>query len=173
MHTNGPDSSLKLYINTPDEIAINESFVKPEDCSLDATMPTSNVRFGMGTMYFEFESTTQHQSEFLQAKVDNLMIFDFSLASSECGLDKEEYFSPPVPTLGNPDPTSDWMDTMDCNDSNSSMDGFHFYSMDPQYDEMNPGQINSDFIQDVSELESLVPGSPSQKFSNTAGNLQQ
>ena len=42
---------------------------------------------------------------------------------------------------------------MDCNSENQNLDGFHGWSMDPVMDANNPEQINSNIIQDVSDLE--------------------
>ena len=46
---------------------------------------------------------------------------------------------------------------MDCDADLQNIDGFHGWAMDPVMDANNTGQINSNIIQDVSELEGSMP----------------
>ena len=148
--------NLRLYVNNPDQPAIDVSFGTPGDCSMDDTANLANVRFGLGAAYFDDTPVpNERMAEYVQAKVDNLVIFDFSY--NTCNHNWNPYFYPADPTVESPDQTEDMMESMDCLSGQEHIDGFHLWSMNPQMDRENPEDINSNIIQDVSELEMNPP----------------
>ena len=124
---------------------------------MDDSANLANVRFGLGASYFdEAPVPNERTAEYVQAKVDNLAIFDFSI--NTCHPNWSPYFYPPEPTLNEPDQTEAMMTSMDCLSGLEHIDGFHLWGMDPQMDQENPNEINSNIIQDVSELEQNPSG---------------
>lgn len=151
-----PMNTLKLYINNPDQPAIDVSFATPVDCNMDDTANLANVRFGLGATYFDDAPVpNERMADYVQAKVDNLVVFDLSY--NTCTPDWNPYFYPAEPTVEDPDKTEDMMVAMDCLSGQEHIDGFHLWAMDPQMDPENIDQINSNIIQDVSELEMNPP----------------
>ena len=148
---NDPMNMFQLYINDEWTPAIEVELDPPADCGIDGSAGVGNVRFGVGVEYYD-NGPNFHATEDIKAKVDNLMIFS---TSNYCQPDFFTYFNPPIGNQEEPDPTLSYFSSIDCNTALQTLDGFHGWPMDPVMDDNR--QINSNIIQDASELEPNPP----------------